>query len=1042
MLKQIRKIGAAFAAVLALAGFMQLGVSAEVEEGKVNDAINWAYDTEVKSLTLSGTGALPESAYLTWEEYHTQAESLIIGAGITATGKYCFMGMTALKNITFPANDFGIEQYSFQNCTALESVTIPSTIKTLGGRAFQGCTSLKSVIIEEGVDRIVTQVFRNCINLESVKFPKSARISTGGQSDEADGNLFSGCDFDKLTVTVCKDEIQTTPDKKGYVNAYTYVRKSNETKNIYNILPNPKEDGTQNLTNYITSKGKTLIYEAVDESGNVVENIEAIPGTTLFKTWEKDTKTLTISGTGSLPPLSSGPAAYLGDCYLLAENLIICDGINGTQKHSFNGMTALKNVTFPKNDFTIGQYTFTSCTALESITIPGNVTTIAKRAFFVCTGLKTVVIEEGVGTIENEAFSTCSALETVKLPKSVMLSKLIKDGNGPGKDMAGSFSTNSKNLNITVYKDEMMSGNVVNPYSYVKSEEGFKFTVIDTIVVDGVEKTIGVEGMVGTLTWTFDIDTKTLEITGNGSVTNYSSAAAAPWAECATVAEKLVIGEGVTTIGKQAFSGMTALKEINIPSTVTAIAQYAFSECTSLEEITIPGNVSTLFARVFRGCTSLKKVEISEGVKSLGSQLFYGCTSLETVIIPASASIERTHVNYTQDGVLFRGITNFDNLIVYVYNDSDAYNYVTSDVYTITNHTNNGKADQYAEVGNYMTAGGYVLKYALLDEMSMSYNEYSMTANIISPDAMTADLIFASYDFDGVTLLDVEIQKNVSIVKGINSFKAKKIDQKAGTTTSVMLFDSIDTMNAICPAVTKQFKINIYMAGDSIMRPYKNAADYPQQGWGVPFAELFDSEMVEVHNYARGGSTTVSFYNMKNAADGNYGETGYGWIKEKIRKGDYLVIGFIHNDYNSIDIETYKEYLKKYIDETRAVGATPIFVVQPPRGTEDNQHGDFPQAMMQVAEENDVFCADTDTPLRAELVANLEEAQNKYWLYRLVERGIITEDELAVHSNLTLRDKGRDPTHISVDGAKWVANFVAGKMKDAGILSEYITLAE
>ena len=64
MLKQIRKIGAAFAAVLALAGFMQFGVSAEVKEGAVNDEINWAYDTEAKTLTLSGTGALPEKAYL------------------------------------------------------------------------------------------------------------------------------------------------------------------------------------------------------------------------------------------------------------------------------------------------------------------------------------------------------------------------------------------------------------------------------------------------------------------------------------------------------------------------------------------------------------------------------------------------------------------------------------------------------------------------------------------------------------------------------------------------------------------------------------------------------------------------------------------------------------------------------------------------------------------------------------------------------------------------------------------------------------------
>ena len=1024
MLKQIKKIGATFAAVLALAGAMQMGVSAEVKEGAVNSTINWAYDTDTKALTLTGSGALPATAYSTWGDNHTLAESLVISDGITSSGKNCFRGMTALKEISFPNNNFSIGSYALADCTSLENLTIPGTVKIVDGRAFQGCTALKNVVMEEGVTTIVTQIFNGCTALESVKLPKSAKIQTGGQSDKADGNIFSGTDFAKLKVTVCKDTIQSEPDNKGYVNAYTYVRRSNSTTNIYNIVPIGATEG-----NSMTALKKILLYEAVDGNGNVVEKIEQFPDTAVFGTWESDTKTLTLS-VASESFLPRDFNTKLGDYLTTAENLIISDGIVSAEKNSLKGMTALKNVTFPENDFTIGQYAFSECAAIENITIPGNIKTIAYRAFWVCTGLKNVVIEEGVESIEAQVFSTCKALESVKLPKSAKLA-------------AGVFSAStSPKLNLVVYKDEIVSGDVVNPYTYLKNDPALKYTILDTVVIDGEEKTIGVEGIAGTLTWSFDVNTKTLEITGNGSVTNYSSAATTPWAECATVAEKLVIGEGVTTIGKLAFSGMTALKEIKIPSTVTAIAQYAFSECTSLEEITIPGNVGSLFARVFRGCTSLKKVEMEEGVKSLGAQLFVGCTSLESVIIPASASIERTHVNYTQDGVLFRGITNFDNLIVYVYKNSDAYNYVTSDVYTITNYTNNDKTDSYEEQPNYMVAGGYVLKYALLDEMSMSYNEYSMTANIISPDAMTADLVFASYDFNGVTLLDVEIQKDVNLVKGLNSLAAKKLDQKAGTTTVVMLLDSIENMKALCPSVEKQFKINIYMAGDSIMRPYKNAADYPQQGWGVPFAELFDSEMVEVHNYARGGSSTVTFYNMKNAADGNYGETGYGWIKEKIRKGDYLVIGFIHNDYNNIDIETYKEYLKKYIDETHAVGATPIFVVQPPRGTEDNQHGDFPQAMMQVAEENDVFCADTDTPLRAELVANLEEAQNKYWLYRLVERGIITEDELAVHSNLTLRDKGRDPTHISVDGAKWVANFVAGKMKDAGILSEYITLAE
>ena len=48
------------------------------------------------------------------------------------------------------------------------------------------------------------------------------------------------------------------------------------------------------------------------------------------------------------------------------------------------------------------------------------------------------------------------------------------------------------------------------------------------------------------------------------------------------------------------------------------------------------------------------------------------------------------------------------------------------------------------------------------------------------------------------------------------------------------------------------------------------------RGWGVPFAALFDSEEVEVQNYARGGSTTKSFYEMDRSPDGTYGPTGYG----------------------------------------------------------------------------------------------------------------------------------------------------------------------
>lgn len=783
--------------------------------------------------------------------------------------------------------------------------------------------------------------------------------------------------------------------------------------------------------------------------------------------FDSETKTLTISGAGAMPNMTAGGQPWAAH-NAAAETLVIGEGITKVGQRCFSGMSALKNVTYPTNALEFVQYAFENCTALEAVTIPGNVTTVASRQYSGCTSLKTVVMEEGVRLISTQVFNGCSNLEQVVIPKSAEIATTGQSNTADGNLFRGA---NFDKLKVTVYKDTLnynTAATRVNGYTYVQKRDDTVniynikpngtattnymtaggYTLQYEALGEGGDEGDPSEkdgaGTAGSLSWTYTAATGMLAFSGEGAVPDYSDASAQPWAVYQAKVTKIVLGEGVSSLGKNSFANMVALTDLEIPSSVTTIGMYALSGCKSLETLIVPGTVGTVAARAFQNCLGLRHVEFEEGIGKLGSQLFIGCTGLESVVIARSAVIDRTHINYTTDGVWFRGISDFSKLTVYVYPDSDAYEYVTKDIYTITNRTNNPEPiETYPEVPNYMTNGGYVLKYALLGGISLSYYENTMTATIVSPERRTADLLFASYDNRDGTLLDVELQKEIALEAGITSFTAQSFAQKAGTTTKVMLLDSLDTMQPLCPAAEVKLKINIYMAGDSIMRPYTQEADYPQQGWGVPFAALFDSEEVEVQNYARGGSTTKSFYEMDLPPDGTYGPTGYGHIKRKIRAGDYLVVGFVHNDYgSSMPIAEYKEYLQKYIDEARAVGATPLFVVQPPRGTATNEHGDFPKAMMEVAEENGVFCADTDTPLRAQLDANLTEAQDNYWLFRLVERGVLTQEQLDAHNNLTLRDKGRDPTHISESGAAWVANFVAAEMKKAGILSEYITLTE
>ena len=193
--------------------------------------------------------------------------------------------------------------------------------------------------------------------------------------------------------------------------------------------------------------------------------------------------------------------------------------------------------------------------------------------------------------------------------------------------------------------------------------------------------------------------TYTLTIKGNGPMANYdgyrtsSNNSCAPWCEKIQNITRLIVEDGVTTlgddilyysyydngsdfhsfhpnlrevklpeglsyIGARAFCDSPDLTEVKIPNTVTKIKEYAFSGCTGLteielppqleevdgglfsrcselKEITIPSSVKTIGARAFQYCTKLESVTLSEGLREIEYQAFY-CTNLKSLNIPKS----------------------------------------------------------------------------------------------------------------------------------------------------------------------------------------------------------------------------------------------------------------------------------------------------------------------------------------------------------------------------------------------------------------------
>ncbi len=99
-----------------------------------------------------------------------------------------------------------------------------------------------------------------------------------------------------------------------------------------------------------------------------------------------------------------------------------------------------------------------------------------------------------------------------------------------------------------------------------------------------------------------------------------------------------VIPEGVTSIGKEAFSGCKALQSVSIPASVAFIGSHAFSFCENLQSVSIPDGVTSIKAHTFTGCSNLQSVSIPDSVTSIGVRAFSYCKALNFVSIPSSVT--------------------------------------------------------------------------------------------------------------------------------------------------------------------------------------------------------------------------------------------------------------------------------------------------------------------------------------------------------------------------------------------------------------------
>ena len=131
--------------------------------------------------------------------------------------------------------------------------------------------------------------------------------------------------------------------------------------------------------------------------------------------YNKNTKTLTISGTGVIDSTDSNfPSS---DSIV---SLVIKNGITGIGAWVFDECKNLESINMPDSVTEIGEGAFYQCTALEKVAFSESLTTIGEMAFGECSKISSIRLPNSVKVIENQAFYECTGLKSLTLSTNLV----------------------------------------------------------------------------------------------------------------------------------------------------------------------------------------------------------------------------------------------------------------------------------------------------------------------------------------------------------------------------------------------------------------------------------------------------------------------------------------------------------------------------------------------------------------------------------------------------------------------------------------------
>lgn len=571
-----------------------------------------------------------------------------------------------------------IPDYAFAECQKLTEFIIPNSVMGIGDRAFFGCNQLTELNIPKNISYIGDYAFSGLVGhggvsaefewnyapagLTSVTFEEPATINDIGEGAFAHCSGLTNITIPKFVTHIGK-------------NAFYKTGLYNDTSKWQN--------GALIVDNCLLEGSASDIKEGIE----VVADYYLSDFTASNSPFKDDGRQTSykVSGELRLPKSLRG---------ISANGIPYCTGISVAEGNQY--LTVVDNVLYSKDKSTlifylpaktetsfnipatvstVGQNAFTYSKNLENVSMADSVTEIKQGAFADCGKLKSVCLSAGITEISRKVFEGSSGITNLQIPVSVKKISIDNAINSVNWSAIHYLGTPEQMLEVEGFIfDGYVANYGTNDVCYVRPAYGPADSVIGSYRSTSAYGAFYPNLHKFVYFGTGDISDRHEKYENNDYRTYF------PFDEYADEINTVVIGSGITGLGKRAFYGFNYVTKVEggenvvtvadgafenssltdavdesgvfylantlyrvspnysgafiVKDGTTRIYNKAFENCTKITSVTMPDSVVTIGEMAFNSCLSLQDVVLSKNIKTLPDMAFFSCLSLKNINLP------------------------------------------------------------------------------------------------------------------------------------------------------------------------------------------------------------------------------------------------------------------------------------------------------------------------------------------------------------------------------------------------------------------------